>query len=77
MKAKLVRRSSSNGLVEIDDNVPLGKEYDIDPMQRRLFQAVHISTGTPHVIEMVRTVGSLDDGGWMPVDLLDWPGKVQ
>ena len=70
-EATLIKRRSESGLVEIEDSVPLGKQYRVLPAFRRTFRAFHES-GVWHHVEMVMT----DDGQWFPVELLDWTEKA-
>jgi hypothetical protein len=69
-EATLIKRRTENGLVELEDHVPLGKRYRALPAFRRTFQALHES-GVYHEVEMVMT----DDGQWFATELLSWPGK--
>lgn len=64
--ARLVRRVTTDGLMAVNDNVPIGKVYLVDLATRTVSTMQH-SSGMLHAKEVVQC----SDGGWIPVALLD------
>lgn len=68
-RAKLVKHATADGLIEMEDSVPLGKEYVVDLDTRAPKAMFHLVQQIHHEREMVAAV----DGGWLPTELLDLP----
>lgn len=66
MKATLVARSTADGLVEVNDDVPIGRVYEVMPGSETEVTMVHKPTGKVHTKVMVQDV----EGGWLPVEML-------
>lgn len=73
VKARLVKRASDDGFVEVEDDVELGREYEVDPATQRVVQLRHIPSGTIHTKEVVDARG----GGLHFVELLDLPSSAE
>lgn len=67
VKAKLIKRCTDDGIVEMNDNVPLGKTYNVD-------------LDTIYKIEMIDTEKNVQKkrevihdilGGWIPLEMLE------
>lgn len=69
--ATLIKRATSDGLVEFNDDVPLGKVYRIDLTLIQLKPMYHLDKLVAHEKEMVWDV----KGGWLPTECLSWEGK--
>lgn len=74
--AVLIKHRTEDGLMELCDNVPLGREYEVDMDSRKrvkLFNAVQEKVHRKEVI------GIIEDGkfaGWMPMELLVIKSRV-
>ena len=66
--AKLIKRITDDGLVSIEDDIPIGKHYlvDLDSMQ--------MSKGYNHVedIEWERLIIYDIFGGWIPREMIEF-----
>jgi len=69
--AKLIKTKSDDGLFEIKDDTPLGKEYFVDLNSRRVVRGYN----TTHKVEWKKEIINLIDGelcyGWIPTELLE------
>ena len=70
--ARLIRRGCADGLVEIRDDVPLGKEYRIDTESIRELRCYNT---VQHVYFRAMAVRTEGPAKWMFTDLLAWDGK--
>lgn len=71
--ATLNRRDSDNGLIEVEDHVPIGKVYEIDVDTIRKVQAFNIEHQIDHSMIVVTEAKTQL---WLPVALLDWETKA-
>jgi hypothetical protein len=69
VKAKLIKRMTADGLTELHDHIPLGKEYNVDLSTRHLSAGINFVKGKRWVREIINTIG--DDVGWLPTELLE------
>ena len=67
--AKLVKRKTDDGFVEVREGVPLGRTYLVEPQVFNL-RMQHVPTGTVHTKDVVFT----PDGDWLAVELLEIDG---
>jgi hypothetical protein len=72
MRATLVKRRTDDGFMEMNDDVPIGKVYEVEAGSQRTMQMVHVPTGTPHSKVMIRDVA----GGWLAVEMLRLEGPA-
>lgn len=68
--ATLIKRKTADGQVEMNDDVPLGRTYEIDLDTLAYYDAYNGETGQVHNKIMVEH----KDGGLIPVELLRIPG---
>ncbi len=68
-EAILVKRMTTDGLVEVLEDVSIGKAYVVDLATRHLSAGINVVKGKRWVREIIHTVG--DDEGWLPTELLD------
>jgi hypothetical protein len=66
VKATLVKRTTAEGLVEFQADVPIGKVYLIDPTTQRVETMLNVEKGCFHKKEVV----SDRHGAWLPVECL-------
>lgn len=68
VRAKLIKLATAAGLVEVEDDIPLGKAYlvDIDSIKREHYY--NLEKGREHWKEVIIT----DSGKWLPVELLEF-----
>jgi hypothetical protein len=64
--AKLIKRKTDDGFVEVNDDIPLGKEYIFDLNTKQIMKGIHIPTSTYWEREMIRDI--VNDG-YMPTEL--------
>ena len=67
--AELIKRTTEDGLVEIEDNVPLGKTYNVDINSIRMAEGVNIVKNIKWEREVINIVDEMGDW-WMPTELL-------
>jgi len=65
-KLKLIKRKTDDGLMEIEDNIPLGKIYEVDLSTKKSLRGMNIQTGQLWERLMVQI-----DGQWFPLELLE------
>jgi hypothetical protein len=65
--ARLKKRVTSDGLVEMHDHVPIGKEYKIDADSRGNRTGYNYIKRKSWDRELVWDI----NGGWLPTELLD------
>lgn len=63
---ELIKRCTDDGLVEVNDDVPLGKRYLVDLDEIITTAFLHVPSNTPHVKQVIKVVG---DDGYLPVEL--------
>lgn len=70
--AVLIKHATLDGLMEIDDAVPLGKKYKVDLSSIKLRKGFNFYKQVVWEREMI-----LDtvNGGYLPTELLQWEGK--
>ena len=73
VNARLIKRTTADGLMEMMDEIPLGKIYRIDVATRRVFPFMFLATGQAHEKEMVQ-IYPHQPGMWLPVELLEFLG---
>lgn len=69
VKATLVKRMTDDGLVEVQDDLPLGREYLVDAESRRTFAMFNTVKKVRHEKEHVLVA----EGGWFVTELLEIP----
>jgi hypothetical protein len=67
--AILARRKSAVG-IEIGDDVPIGKEYEVDLDTIGMAPSLNVETNETSFVQIIQT---LDGNGFLPVELLDFP----
>ena len=65
-QAKLIKRKTDDGMMEIQNDVPLGRIYKFDLKTKRMQKGMHLDTKTIWEREMV-----LVEGSWFPTELLE------
>jgi len=73
VEARLIKRKTDDGLMELEDHVPLGRIYRVDTHSRRVWNCVHIPSGRVHEKEMIQLYPH-QPCGWLPVELLELLG---
>ena len=70
IKAKLIKRVTDDGLMEMKDDIELGKVYNVD------LSCVHRTAGynIDHKRFWEREMVMVDSGEWFPLELLDIAG---
>jgi len=71
VEATLVKKITDDELMEVFENVEVGKKYQIDPSSEMMIRGFNVEKGVSWIRKMVK----LEDGTWFPSELLDWPGK--
>jgi hypothetical protein len=66
MQVELVKKATDDGLVEFEDDVPLGRKYLVDMESTRVILLLDDMTGGCHMKEIIYTV----DGMWLPTECL-------
>lgn len=66
MRAVLVKRRTDDGLMSANNDVPLGRAYEVISGTERVMSCYHVPTDTIHEKVMIRA----SDGSWLPVELL-------
>lgn len=69
--AHLIKLATDDGMVEFNDDVPIGKMYKIDLSLLFLQYVWNERTGEGKEREMVWDT----KGGWLPTECLTWEGK--
>jgi hypothetical protein len=66
--AKLTKRQTSDGLLEMGDQISLGREYRVD------LSTIQIRGGYNfiHRVEWEREMVQDIEGGWLPTEMLEW-----
>ena len=67
--AELAKRTTEDGLVEIEDHIPLGKTYKVDINSKRMAEGVNIVHNIKWEREVINVVDPTGDW-WMPTELL-------
>jgi hypothetical protein len=70
--AKLVKLSTDDGMVQMLDGVPLGKEYEVDVNSICVQKMYNMPLDTFHTKEIVWA----SNGLWLATELLDIPGHT-
>jgi hypothetical protein len=65
-KAKVIKRKTNDGLIELEDHVLLGKIYEVDLSSRRILKGKNIEKSVFWSREMI-----LAEGSWFPIELLE------
>lgn len=71
VQVRLIKRITDDGLMEIRDEVELGRLYRVDMATRHTMRLLHDS-GAVHEKEMIRCYPP--GNGWLPVALLEFLG---
>jgi len=66
VKAKLIKRKTDDGLIELEDHVPLGKVYEVDLSTRAIRRGKNIEKSVFWEREIILT-----EGQWFPTELLE------
>ena len=68
VKAKLIKRTTDDGLFEIEDDIPIGKQYlvDLDSMEKCF------GRNTVKGVNWEKVIIYDVFGGWMPTELLEF-----
>jgi hypothetical protein len=69
VKARLKARATTDGLVEFNDNVPLGKEYTVDADTIAEMSMLNTEKNIEHTKVIVR---EYPGGSWLPMELLSF-----
>lgn len=64
--AKLIKRKTDDEMMEIGDNVSLGKIYKVDLSTKQMVKGYNWEKGKIWEREMIRA-----DGDWFPTELLE------
>jgi hypothetical protein len=75
-QATLLRHSTADGLVTMCDDVPIGKQYEVDLNTIRLEKMVRVDTGEEHEKEVISILEDGKHQGWMATELLFIPGHT-
>ena len=67
VKAKLIKRCTNDGVVEMNDNVPLGRTYSVDLDTIYKFEMIN----TEKKVQKKRQVIHDVLGGWLPLEMLE------
>lgn len=67
--AKLVKRTTDDGLVEVKDDVPLGREYQVDLDSIEILTLINKLKNKEHTKEVIWA----DNSRWIPTELLSIP----
>jgi len=67
VSARLVKRKTDDGLMEMSEGAPLGKEYLVDLSTRAMKKGYNYIHDKSWQREMIRDVA----GGWLPTELLE------
>ena len=66
--AKLVKRQTADGMLEMGDHVPLNREYKVDLSTIQMRKGYNFIKSIEWEREMVQDV----EGGWLPTEMLEW-----
>ena len=69
--ARLIKRVTSDGLIEINDDVPIGRRYTVDADSRGSYNGYNYALRKSWNRELVWD----RNGGWLPTELLDIDDK--
>ena len=72
VRARLIKRKTDDGLMEVSDDIPLGQEYYVDYNTIQMVDCVYIATGQKHEKEMVQVYPH--GYKWLPTELLEMLG---
>jgi hypothetical protein len=64
--ATLIKKKSEDGLIEVNEDVPLGKKYKVDPKSIKTVNLRNVELGRNHEKDMIRC----HDGSLFPIELL-------
>jgi hypothetical protein len=70
--AKLIKRATEDGLIVVDDHVPVGKEYTIDLDSMAVHQMWNYEKEQGHSKEIVAIVEDGKRAGWVPTEILEF-----
>jgi hypothetical protein len=76
--ARLRRRSTDDGLVEMRDEIPIGKLFVLDMNSRQMVLGFNVPQQRAHKKEWVYGYGHKDGpeaGGWLCLELLEVLGQ--
>ncbi len=68
-KATLIKHKTNDGLVQVWEQVPIGKEYTVDLDSRCVSSGYNYKKNKKWKREIINMIG--DDIGWMPTELLN------
>lgn len=71
VEAKLVKLRSEDGIWYMREGVKVGEVYRVAPATVLEGHNVHLPTGQKSLLFLVM----LDNGQWVPTELLEWEGK--
>jgi len=64
--AKLIKRKTNDGLMEVQDSVPTGRIYKVNLKTKKMQKGMNLDTGKIWDREMV-----IVEGQWFPTELLE------
>lgn len=67
--ATLIKTMTNDGLFEIWEDIPIGKEYIVDLNSIEIAEGYNVKFNTTWKKEIIYTY----DGEWMPTELLSFP----
>lgn len=67
--ATLIKRATEDGMVELKDDVPIGKTYEVDLDTISTYVIYNTVRAEHHMKEVIWT----RDGGWFATEMLDIP----
>lgn len=66
--ARLIAKATADGLYEFNDDVPLGRTYDVDLVHAQTMQFLNLDKNVLHEKVMVKDLDPR--GGWLPLECL-------
>lgn len=75
VRTRTTRQATVDGLVQLGDGVPIGREYLIDLDSLRVAPLFNVDQQVSHVKTVVDTIDKRTGrrSGWLPVELLEMP----
>jgi len=73
VKAKLIKRETDDKLMQVNDDIPDGKEFIVDLDVKQVFELFNKECNIAHKKEMVKDVS----GGFLPVELLELGEEIK
>ena len=73
VKAKLIKRETDDKLMQVNDDIPDGKEFIVDLDVKQVFELFNKERNIADKKEMVKDVS----GGFLPVELLELGEEIK